>query len=333
MFACESTTSAVIPVVPASIERTAALVTFEQYEFVLPYGSDMTFSIVALLDGGVPGVPGPAWGVAVASKFLAAGAVVPGARAGVGAVATQALANVRYLPDGLAALAEGDSATDVLTALTSADASAGQRQAGVVDAVGRSATFTGGECFAWAGGVSGDGYAIQGNILTGPEVVQAMETAWHSGSGPLADRLVAALLAGDRAGGDSRGRQSAAVLVVAEAAGYGGGNDVAVDLRVDDHADPVVELRRLLDVHTLLFGRPEQTLPLDAETSRRLRAALDALGFPDPDLQVALNAAAGIENLEERMVPDAVDVLVLEHLERLAAAGSRHGDDSDYMPR
>jgi len=296
----------------------------------LAYGSAMTFSIVARLDDGVPGVIGPAWGVAVASKFLAAGAVVPGARAGVGAIATQAFANLRYLPDGLAALAAGAGAAEVMASLTATDDLVGQRQVGVVDAAGGSASFTGGECFSWAGGLTGEGYAIQGNILAGPEVVDAMRAAWLAAEGPLSARLVAVLLAGDRAGGDRRGRQSAAVLVVAEAAGYGGGSDVAVDLRVDDHADPVPELQRLLGVHTLLFGRPERTLPLAGDTARRVRGALDTLGFDDPDLDKALNDLAGIENLEERMVPGAVDVVVLEHIERLAA---RTRDDSDYMAR
>lgn len=287
----------------------------------------MTFSIVARVADGVPGIAGPAWGVAVASKFLAAGAVVPGARSGVGAIATQALANLRYVPDGLAALAAGESAPEVLAALVAADTLAEQRQAGIVDAAGGSATFTGAECFPWAGGVSGDGYAIQGNILAGPQVVEAMAASWLASTGPLANRLVAALLAGDRAGGDSRGRQSAAVLVVADAAGYQGGSDVAVDLRVDDHPDPVVELMRLLDVHHLLFGKPEATEPLTGPAGPRLRAALATLGFTDPDLETALAAAAGIENLEERLVPGAVDVLVLAHLERLAseAAGTARG--------
>jgi uncharacterized Ntn-hydrolase superfamily protein len=202
---------------------------------------------------------------------------------------------------------------------------------GIVDAAGASATFTGAGCFDWAGGVAGDGYAIQGNILTGPEVIDAMQDAWLGGAGvPLAPRLVAALIAGDRAGGDRRGRQSAGVLVMAQGAGYGGGSDVAVDLRVDDHRDPVAELERLLDVHTLLFGRPETTVPLEGAVADRVRRALDRLGYRDPDLEAALTAVAGIENLEERMVPGAIDPVVLEYLEGLAAPES---DDSDYMDR
>jgi uncharacterized Ntn-hydrolase superfamily protein len=284
----------------------------------------MTFSIVARLNDGIPGVAGPAWGVAVASKFLAAGAVVPGAWAGVGAVATQAFANVRYLPEGRALLVEGAPAADVLASLTSADDLAEQRQAGVVDAMGGSASFTGSDCFAWAGGVTSDGVAVQGNTLAGPQVIAAMHAAWLESdqSTPLSRRLLAALTAGDRAGGDRRGRQSAALLVVGAGAGYGGGSDVAVDLRVDDHADPVVELARLLDIHELLFGHPESTLPLEGVTAERLRRALDALGFSDPDLERALEGAAGIENLEERLVPGAVDPVVLAHLERLAATAA-----------
>lgn len=288
----------------------------------------MTFSIVARLDDGIPGLGGPALGVAVASKFLAAGAVVPGARAGVGAIATQAFANARYLPDGLALLAEGAAAGAVVSALTEADDLADQRQVGVVDALGGSASFTGSGCFDWAGGVTGDGYAIQGNILTGPEVVEAMKTAWLAADAatPLSRRLLAALLAGDRAGGDRRGRQSAALFLVGEAAGYGGASDVAIDLRVDDHHDPVTELGRLLGIHELLFGRPVTTLALEGDVAVRLRRALTALGYDDPDLEAALVQVAGIENLEDRLVPGAIDPVVLDYLEQLGARpAGEHG--------
>jgi len=186
----------------------------------------MTFSIVA--------TDGTAWGVAVASKFLAVGAAVPAARAGVGAIATQALANLAYRPDGLALLTEGGEAAAVLGALTSADEQREHRQAGIVDATGSAATYTGSACHDWAGGVSGDGYAIQGNILTGADVVAEMERAWLASdpASPLGRRLLAALSAGDAAGGDRRGRQSAALLVVTPDGGYGGGSDVYADLRV-----------------------------------------------------------------------------------------------------
>ena len=275
----------------------------------------MTFSLVAR------SADGERWGVAVASKFLAAGAVVPGVHAPLGAIATQSFANLRYLPDGFALLGEGRSAQEALDALVSADAGRAQRQAGIVDGQGRPATFTGADCLPWAGGTTGPGYAIQGNILTGPEVVAEMERAFLTSdlTQPLAVRLHAALLAGDRAGGDSRGRQSAAILVGGVGAGYGGGSDIAVDLRVDDHADPVVELGRLLRMHDLVFGRPTETWPVEGEVADRLRRALDALGYVDADLMDALEHAAGVENLEERLVPGAVDPVVLAYLEERAA--------------
>jgi uncharacterized Ntn-hydrolase superfamily protein len=262
----------------------------------------MTFSIVGRLDD--------ALGVAVASKFLAVGAAVPAAEAGVGAVATQSYANLAYRPDGLAMLRGGRSAQETLDALTAADDGRDQRQAGVVDAAGRAATFTGPGCHEWAGGRTGDGYAVQGNILTGPEVVAAMERAWLSASGDLADRLLSALAAGDSAGGDRRGRQSAALLVVRPKSGYGGQSDVEVDLRCDDHPAPVGELRRLLDLHRLYFGKPDPAtlLDLDGDLAAEVRRRLDSLGF------AALEDWAGVENYEERMVPGKVDPLVLEKL-------------------
>ncbi|MSW85639.1 MAG: DUF1028 domain-containing protein, partial [Actinobacteria bacterium] len=234
----------------------------------------MTFSIVARSEDG------DRWGVAVASKFLAVGAVVPGVRPPIGAIATQSFANLRYLPDGFANLAAGLDAQATLDALTAADDLRGQRQAGVVDGFGLGATFTGDECMPWAGGVTGPGYAIQGNILTGPEVVAEMEAAYLAATGPFERRLLAALLAGDRAGGDSRGRQSASLLVGGVGAGYGGGSDIAIDLRVDDHADPCPELIRLLGIHDMLFGTPEDVRPLEGEIAHRLTAALTALGYP-----------------------------------------------------
>ncbi|MCU1593734.1 MAG: fimbrial assembly protein FimA [Frankiales bacterium] len=260
----------------------------------------MTFSIVAKA--------GQQWGVAVASKFLAVGAAVPAAQWGVGAIATQAFANLAYRPDGLALLSAGSSAQEVLDALTRQDEGRAQRQAGVVDREGRAATFTGEDCNAWAGGRTGEGYAVQGNILSGPEVVDAIATAFETAEGTLAQRLSTALLAGDRAGGDRRGRQSAVLLVVSEGGGYGGGSDVLVDLRVDDHPDPVLELQRLLDLHTLYFGKPEKTLPLEGELKAEVEQRLRSLGYQD------IEDWAGVENYEERMVPGAIDVLVLEKL-------------------
>lgn len=193
------------------------------------------------------------WGIAVASKFLAVGSVVPWARAGVGAIATQSYANTSYGPRGLELLAEGKSAEETLRLLTEADKERDQRQVGLVDARGAAATFTGAKCNPWAGGKTGKHYACQGNILTGPEVVEAMARAFEESKGPLAWRLLAALEAGEKAGGDSRGKQSAALLVVRDRAGYGGFNDRYLDFRVDDHADPVRELARIL---TLRVRRP-----------------------------------------------------------------------------
>ena len=264
----------------------------------------MTFSLVAR------SADGSQWGVAVASKFLAVGAAVPAARYGVGAIATQSFANLAYRPDGLRMLSEGRTSKDVLNTLTSADGLREQRQAGIVDRDGVAATFTGGECHPWAGGRTGPGYAAQGNILTGPEVVDAMAEAFEDTAGSLAHRLTTALLAGDRAGGDRRGRQSAALLVVSENGGYGGGSDVLVDLRVDDHPDPVPELGRLLDLHDLYFGKPDPDalLPLTGELLAEVQDRLARLGYE------TLDAWAGVENYEERLVDDCIDLVVLEKL-------------------
>jgi uncharacterized Ntn-hydrolase superfamily protein len=274
----------------------------------------VTFSIVA--------TDGTAWGVAVASKFLGVGAAVPAAAAGVGAIATQSYANLAYRPDGLAMLREGKSAQETLAALTKADDQRETRQAGIVDGQGRAATFTGTECHAWAGGVTGEddgtAYAIQGNILTGPEVVETMEEAWLAGDdrAPLSRRLLAALIAGDEAGGDKRGRQSAALFVVTPDGGYGGGSDVLVDLRVDDHSAPVPELERLLDLHDIFFGKPDPAaaLPLEDDLADEVRDRLTKLGFANTDLDAALSDWAGVENYEERMLPGRIDPLVLEQL-------------------
>ncbi len=305
----------------------------------------MTFSIVAR---------DPATGdlgVAVASKFLAVGSVVPWARAGVGAIATQALANVAFGPDGLAALAGGDAAESVLSALTDADEGRADRQVGVVDAAGRASTFTGTGCLTWAGGRTGDGVAVQGNILTGPEVVEAVLDVYSGSAAPFPDRLLEALLAGDRAGGDARGRQSAALLVVRDGAGYGGANDRWLDLRVDDHPDPVPELQRVLGVWRLLYERPEpdDLVPIDAALASELRDRLTRAGWaPGRDdafaaaIQRAIGGAArigeprdagddwdavwdaalvtwmGVANLEERTAAAGwIDPVVLEELRRL----------------
>ncbi len=278
----------------------------------------MTFSIVAR------SADGRAHGVAVASKFLSVGAAVPAAQAEVGAIATQSYANLAYRPQGLTLLGTGVAAAEVVAGLTAADLGRDQRQLGVVGTTGAGATYTGSACHPWAGGVAGEGFAIQGNILTGPEVVEAMHSAWLGTDQalPLARRLLAALLAGDRAGGDRRGRQSAALLVVARGQGYGGTSDVVADLRVDDHADPVPELGRLLDLHSLYFDKadPADLLPLSGVLAEEVRARLAELGHagePTTDgLDGALADWAGIENLEERMVAGHIDPLVLAYLRR-----------------
>ena len=206
-------------------------------------------------------------GVAVQSKFLAVGSVVPWARAGVGAVATQAMANYNYGPRGLDMMSAGNSAEQTVEALTSEDEDREHRQVGVVDARGRVSTFTGSECFDWAGGVTGEHYAAQGNILVGKETVEAMASAYEETGGDLATRLLGALDAGQGAGGDSRGKQSAALLVVREGGGYGGDNDRVVDLRVDDHPEPIRELIRIRDLHTLYFGEtsPDDVIMVDGD--------------------------------------------------------------------
>ena len=186
------------------------------------------------------------WGIGVASKFLAVGAVVPWAKADAGAVATQSFANTTYGPRGLELLARGKSAADVIQALTENDRQKDMRQVGVVDAAGNAANFTGPKCMPWAGAKSGKHYTCQGNLLAGEQVVTAMATAFEEAKGPLAWRILAALEAADKAGGDKRGKQSAALLVVRERGGYGGFDDRAVDFRVDDHKDPVPELARIL---------------------------------------------------------------------------------------
>ena len=228
----------------------------------------MTFSIVARSDDG------ESWGVAVASKFLAVGSAVPAAVAGVGAIATQADANVAYKGQALAHLDDGATASVALQRLLEDDDQRDHRQVGLVDVDGGAASHTGVGCLDWAGSRTGDGYAIQGNILTGEEVVLAMEDAWTGADpdAPFARRLLAALAAGDAAGGDSRGRQSAALLVVREGAGYGGLDDIAVDLRVDDHAAPIPELARLLDLNDLYLTASTEDEKVTVTAELRARA-------------------------------------------------------------
>ena len=264
----------------------------------------MTFSIVARSDDG------ESWGVAVASKFLAVGSVVPAAVAQVGAIATQAWANVAYKGQALSLLDEGATASVALQRLLEEDDGREHRQVGLVDAEGGAASHTGSACLAWAGSRTGDGYSVQGNILVGEEVVLAMEAAWHDVSDPgvtLARRLLAALRAGDAAGGDSRGRQSAALFVVSDGAGYDGRDDVAVDLRVDDHTDPCAELERLLDLNEWYLTPPDDAdkEPLTDE----VRAELEE--FARREGQPSFAPWVGAENVEMRVGDDWIDRRVL----------------------
>ena len=266
----------------------------------------MTFSIVAR------SADGESWGVAVASKFLAVGSAVPAAVAGVGAIATQADANVAYKGQALAHLDDGATASVALQRLLEDDEGRDHRQVGIVDVEGGSASHTGHACLDWAGSLTGEGYAIQGNILTGEDVVDAMETAWKTSdpAAPLARRLLEALTAGDAAGGDSRGRQSAALLVVQDGAGYAGGDDIAVDLRVDDHTAPITELARLLDLNDLYLtaSSEEEKVPVTKELEDELEAFAHGQGARD------FQAWAGTENYEMRVAPDTswIDQKILD---------------------
>jgi uncharacterized Ntn-hydrolase superfamily protein len=272
-----------------------------------------TYSIVACdLDAGQ-------WGVAVQSKFLAVGSVVPWAEPRVGAIATQSYANPRYGPDGLALLREGRSAEEVVELLTAADDGRAERQVGVVDGQGRAATFTGEACHDWAGGRTGNGYAAQGNILVSQETVAALAVTFEqNGHLSLAERLVECLAAAQAAGGDRRGQQSASLLIVEKDAGYANLSDVVVDLRVDDHELPIVELRRLYGLHNELFGitPPEDWLTVDEMLSAELRDRLGKLGY-DGELDRAFNDWAGTENLEERVDGvERIDPVVLGALRK-----------------
>lgn len=269
-------------------------------------------------------------GVAVQSKFLAVGSVVSWARAGAGAIATQALANISYGPEGLQLLEQGLSAEAVLNQLVAADADRDHRQLGIVDRDGRAAAYTGSACLDWAGHETGDGFACQGNILAGPEVVRAMAERFRQSDGELAERLVTAMHAGQEAGGDRRGRQSAALYVARTGGSYGGLLDRYIDLRVDDHPDPIVELERILQLHRFYLTRPadDQFLPIDEAVAAEIQDTLRDLGYYggpttgnyDQQTREALITCGGVENLEERLVEDArIDREVLEFLRRKRA--------------
>lgn len=269
-----------------------------------------------------------AFGVAVASKFLAVGAVVPWARAGVGAVATQALAKIGFGPQGLDLMAAGHSAPEALKQLLEADVLRQQRQVALVDVNGLSAAHTGSDCFDFAGHRTGEGYACQGNILKNGDVLDAMEATYKSTSADLTGRLLAALQAGEDAGGDKRGKQSAAMRIVKPGGGYGGDTDRYLDLRVDDDPQPIRKLSELIELHTLFFGtpRPEDDLKITEDIARELQTIMVNEGYYHGEINGQWNdetkwafwALVGNENLEERWnmtaTPDTIDSVALNYL-------------------
>jgi uncharacterized Ntn-hydrolase superfamily protein len=278
-----------------------------------------TFSIVARdeLTG--------ALGVAVQSKFFGVGAVVSWARAGVGAIATQAHANVSYGERALALLQAGWNAQQTIDYLTASDPDRDVRQFGIVDRHGNAANFTGPDCMPWAGGASGVGYCVQGNILVSQDTTDAMAHAYETTTGPFADRLITALEAGQIAGGDSRGQQSAAIYIVRERAGYGGGSDRLLDLHVEDHPAPIDELRRLYELHGVFFNTDDvELIRVDDVLIERIADQLERLGYHPGGMDwmqvnAALEVWAGNENLEERLRDDdRIDAIVLSFLDRQA---------------
>jgi uncharacterized Ntn-hydrolase superfamily protein len=264
----------------------------------------MTFSIVAYDPAAKE------WGAATQSKFLAVGAVVPWAQAKAGVIATQSYANTTFGPKGLRLLAKGLSAQETLDRLLAADKGRDQRQVGIVDRQGSAATFTGSGCHAWAGGLTGKHFAVQGNILARAKVVEAIAARFETAKGELADRLVTALLAGQRAGGDRRGQQSAAVLIVREKGGYAGFNDRYLDLRVDDDPHPIERLQEILELHHLYFGKPaaQSLVVIDKKIARELQRIVQQAGLYhgavtgeyDAATQHAVEDLIGMENLEDR---------------------------------
>lgn len=262
------------------------------------------------------------WGIAVQSKFLGVGAVVPWAKAGVGAVATQSYANTSFGPEGLRLMEEGKSAEEALHTLLDKDPGREQRQVGFIDANGNAATFTGKECYNWAGGVTGTHFAAQGNILVDENTVQAMADIFQKAEGKLAERLLAALQAGQDAGGDSRGQQSAALLVVKESGGYGGFNDRYVDLRVEDHEEPIKELARIYQLQQLYFApsKPENIISIEGKTQEELTTHLQRLNYLNEnttDVSTALKTYIHTENFEEREQPTGlIDLEVLEYMKK-----------------
>ena len=265
------------------------------------------------------------WGIAVQSKFLAVGSAVPWARVGAGAVATQSWANTSYGPRGLAMMEEGVSADEAIAWLTDEDEHRALRQVGVVDAEGNAAAFTGAECFDWAGHIIGEHYTCQGNILVSEGTVKAMAETFEGTTGALAVRLLAALRAGQKAGGDRRGKQSAAILVVREKGGYGGFNDRYMDLRVDDHATPIEELAKLLKLHNLYLGEtdPDNLVKIEGAVAKEIQEILVRTGYYqgsataayDATTKKALRDFVSTENLEERWRDDdLLDGVILEFM-------------------
>jgi uncharacterized Ntn-hydrolase superfamily protein len=286
-----------------------------------------------------------AWGIAVQSRFISVGAVVPFAKAGVGAVATQALANTAYGKDGLAQLRAGRSAEEVVRRLTEGDAERDHRQVGVVDAKGRAATFTGRSCLEWAGGEAGDGFACQGNILFGAEVVRSMAKSFRTSRGDLLDRLLAALAAGQREGGDRRGMQSAALFVVKEGGGYGGRTDRWVDIRVDDHPSPIEELQRVFRLYdlTMLSREDPKTLRrIEGDVAAGLQHDLSVLGYYTGRLtgaweassQAAFDRFVSEHNFENKQRTDGtVWPSIIAYLkERAAAETARRTRTAPIVP-
>lgn len=267
-------------------------------------------------------------GIAVQSKFLAVGAVVPWAKAKVGAIATQALANLDYGEKGLEYLKQGLSPDEVIEKLRESDDGETNRQVGIVDSKGNSATFTGSDCYDWAGGISGDNYACQGNILVSEDTVKAMSNSFENSKGPLADRLLEALSSGQKAGGDKRGRQSAALLVVKENGSYGGYNDKYIDLRVDDHKTPIKELKRLLDIFYLYFGEQDsKKVELSDDIIKEIKECLKELDLYSGKIDShnndifkdALEVFYHQENFEERKQKDGyIDQDILEYIRKKA---------------
>lgn len=262
------------------------------------------------------------WGIAVQSKFLGVGAVVPWARAGAGAVATQSYANTSYGPKALELMEQGKSAQEALEILLAEDPDKEMRQVGLIDANGNAATFTGSECYDWAGGVSGTHFAAQGNILVDKQTVEAMASVFTETEGTLAERLLSALDAGQDAGGDSRGKQSAALYIVKEKGGYGGFNDRFVDLRVDDHPDPIKELIRIYQLQQLYFApsKPERVVRIEGETKAELIRHLQAKGFnvnDEDELLEKLTEYLHTENFEMRAQKEGfIDLDVLDFMKK-----------------